>query len=261
MNGSGDVTRIVLTLSLALTAGVGSRAIAQHATAFDIEDGGRAFESSCAACHGPDGNLIAGIDFGRGVFRRPLTDDEIAGIILNGIPSTPMPATPGMSEEQALHIVAYLRSMPESFTEAAAAGNPARGRAIVTDSGDCLDCHTVAGRGSRLGPDLSRIGLERRAAEIERSLLEPEAEVEPENRFYEVTPKQDEPVAGRLLNQDTFTVQLMDADERLRSFRKSDLDAFGFVESPMPSYRDTLDAQALADVVSYLVSLRGQPTP
>jgi putative heme-binding domain-containing protein len=243
-----------------LTAGLGLRAIAQHATAFDIEDGGRAFDSSCAGCHGPDGNLIAGIDFRRGIFRRPLADDEIVAIILNGIPNTPMPATPGMSEEQAVRIVAYLRSLPESFVESAAVGDPARGREIFSGDGKCLDCHRVAGRGSRLGPDLSRIGLARRAAELESSLLDPEAEVQPTNRFYTVTPRRGAAVTGRLLNQDTFTVQLMDADERPRSFQKSALRDFGFAESPMPSYRDEFDAQALADVVSYLVSLRGEST-
>lgn len=251
---------IVPALLLACAA-LGPRAIAQHATAFDIEDGGRAYESACAACHGPDGNLIAGIDFSRGVFRRPLTDAEVVRIILNGIPNTPMPPTPGMSEEQAARIVAYLRSLPETFSAAAIGGDTARGEAIVTRSGDCLDCHRIGDRGSRLGPELSRIGLDRRAAELERALLDPNAEVEPAHRFYTVTPKRGEPVTGRLLNHDTFTVQLMDADERLRSFEKSELAEFGFTDSPMPSYRDTLDAQALADVVSYLVTLRGESTP
>lgn len=252
---------IVVTLVLVLAAGLGARALAQHATAFDVEAGGRAYESSCAACHGPDGDLIAGIDFSRGVYRRPLSDEEITRIILDGIPNTPMPPTPGMSAEQAVRIVAYLRSLPEDSTEAAAVGNAARGREIVMGAGECLDCHRIGGAGSRLGPDLSRIGLDRRAVELERSLLDPDAEVMPANRSYRVAPKGGEPVTGRLLNHDTFTVQLMDADERLRSFEKSQLDDFGFTESPMPSYRDKLEAQALADVVSFLVSLRGESTP
>ena len=37
-------------------------ALAQHATAFDVQDGRRVYEGLCAACHGPDGNLIAGIE-------------------------------------------------------------------------------------------------------------------------------------------------------------------------------------------------------
>jgi hypothetical protein len=44
----------------------------------------------------------------------------------------------------------------------------------------------------------------------------------------------------------------------LRSFVKSDLREHGFAESPMPSYRGTLTPQELADVVSYLVSLKGR---
>jgi cytochrome c1 len=31
----------------------------------------------------------------------------------------------------------------------------------------------------------------------------------------------------------------------------------GFIDTPMPSYRATLNSQELADVVSYLVSLKG----
>jgi putative heme-binding domain-containing protein len=247
--------RAALLLSGALAlSGVAS---AQHATAYDIEDGGRVYAASCANCHGPDGDLIADIDFGRGVFRRPLTDEQMADIIVQGIPGTPMPPNPGMSEEQALRVVAYLRSMPEQRDATAAVGDPARGRALFEGQGMCLDCHRVGRQGSRVGPDLTAIGLVRRATELEASLLEPQAEVQPANRFYSVTPKGGESVTGRLLNQDTFSVQLMDQQERLRSFSKADLAEHGFVDSPMPAYGDVFDAQQIADVVSYLTSLRG----
>lgn len=249
--------RIIAVLCVAAAAGVGPAALAQHATGADIEDGGRAYETSCAACHGPDGNLIAGIDFSRGQFRRPLTDEEIVRIIRNGIVNTPMPPMPAISEAQALQIVAYLRSMPETLTETAASGDAARGRDLVLGAGECLDCHRIEGRGSRLGPGLARVGLDRRATELERALLDPNAEVQPEHRFIEVTPRSGPPIVGRLLNQDTFTVQLLDEDERLRLLEKSELRDVAFVDSPMPSYRDRLDAQALADVVAYLVTLRG----
>ncbi|HJR68415.1 MAG TPA: c-type cytochrome [Gammaproteobacteria bacterium] len=237
------------------------QATAQHATAFDIENGARAYQGSCAACHGPDGNLIAGIDFGRGVFRRSYTDDELARIIVGGIPNTPMPPSPATSEPQALQIVAYLRSLPETATDAGVGGDAARGREIVRSSSDCMTCHRIGGTGSALGPDLSRIGLDRRAAELVRALVDPNAEVQPNQRTYRVTPRRGEPVVGRLLNHDTFTVQLFDTQGQLRSFDKADLRDFGIVASPMPSYRDKLSSQALADVVSYLVTLRGGPVP
>jgi putative heme-binding domain-containing protein len=247
----------------ALAAGslaAGSSVLAQHETAYDVSDGARAYQASCANCHGPDGDLIAGIDFSRGVFRRPLTDDEIAQIISNGIPNTPMPPTPNMSREQALEIVAYLRSMPAARSVSALEGDPIRGQVLFEGKGGCMDCHRVAGRGSRLGPDLSQIGALRRAAELERSLLEPQAEVLPQNRFYSVTPKGGEPITGRLLNHDTYSVQIMDPDERLRSFVKADLVEHGFAESPMPSFADELTAQEIADLVSYLSSLNGGAT-
>ena len=238
-----------------------TRATAQHATAFDIENGARAYQGSCAACHGPDGNLIAGVDFGRGVLRRSYTDDEIVRIIVDGIPDTPMPPSPATSEAQALQIVAYLRSLPETATDAGVGGDAARGREIVRSSSDCMTCHRIDGAGSALGPDLSRIGLDRRAAELVRALVDPNAEVQPNQRTYRVTPRRGEPVTGRLLNHDTFTVQLFDTQGQLRSFDKAELRDFGIVDSPMLSYRDKLSPQALADVVSYLVSLRGGSVP
>ena len=180
---------------------------------------------------------------------------------MNGIPDTPMPPTPRMSEEQALQIVAYLRSVAAAPRSAVVSGNARRGQALFEEKGHCTDCHRVNGLGSRSGPDLSRIGRLRQAAELEQSVLDPAAEVQAANRFYHVTTADGEQISGRLLNHDTFTVQLIDSDERLRSFMKSALQAYGFVGTPMPSYRDEFDAQEIADVTSYLVSLRGQSTP
>jgi len=251
---------VIPALLLVLVAGLGGRALAQHATAFDIEDGKRVYQASCANCHGPDGNLIAGIDFGRGVYRRQFSNDELAAVIVAGLPNTPMPPNPAMSTEQALRVVEYLRSMSEGRVTAAQ-GDVRRGRTLFAGKGECQDCHRVQGAGSRVGPDLTGIGQLRRAGELERSLLEPEAEVQPENRFYKVKPRSGEPVTGRLLNRDTFTVQLMDLDERLRSFAIADLSDHGFDATPMPSVRGELSPQELADVVSYLSSLRGGVTP
>lgn len=255
--------RWTLTLALLAAGQLASSgaAVGQHATAFDIEDGARAFRDTCANCHGPDGDLIAGIDLGRGQFRRPLSDDDIVGIIMNGIPNTPMPPTPRMSEEQAAKIVAYLRSSAAARGNIAASGDAARGRRLFEGEAQCMDCHRVNGRGSRTGPDLSRIGLLRRADELEQSLLEPAAEVQAANRFYKVTTANGDEVEGRLLNHDTFTVQLLDTDENLRTFYKSELKDYGFTETPMPSVRDELDSRQIADIVSYLVSLRGETTP
>ena len=219
----------------------------------------RVFRQSCANCHGPDGNEIPGIDLGRGVFKAAKTDEDLVAVIRKGVPGTPMPAT-NMSEEQAKKVVAYLRATAATKTTATAVGDAARGKAIFDGKGGCAKCHRVSGVGSRIGPDLTRIGQLRRSADLERSLVDPAAEVLPTGRFYRVVTKDGGTVTGRLLNIDTFTIQMMDTKEQLRSFTKSNVKEHGFIPSPMPSYKATLNTQELADVVSYLVSLKGRVT-
>jgi putative heme-binding domain-containing protein len=233
---------------------------AQHETAFDVEDGGRAFRNSCQSCHGPDGDEIPGVDLGRGVFKRASTDADLVRIIRNGVPGTPMPPV-NVSEEQASRIVAYLRSVAASKRSTSASGDAVRGKALFDGKGACVTCHAVNGVGGRLGPELTRIGQVRRAVELEQSMLEPGSEVLPTNRFYRAVTRDGTTVTGRLLNHDTFTVQLLDAKEQLRSFVKADLEEHGFVRSPMPSVKGSLSSQEVADVVSYLVSLKGRVTP
>jgi len=53
-------------------------------------------------------------------------------------------------------------------------------------------------------------------------------------------------------------VQLMDPKERLLTFQRSALKEYSFVDqSPMPSYKGRLTPEEVADLVGYLVSLKG----
>ena len=146
----------------------------------------------------------------------------------------------------------------QSSTEPLPAGNEAAGAAIVAGKGNCQSCHRIFGKGSRLGPDLTDIGSLRKPEQLEASLLDPNAEILPENRFYRVVPRDGTAVTGRLLNLDTFDVMMLDPKEHLRTFSKSDLREHGFADgSTMPSYRSTLSRQELADVIAYLLTLKG----
>ncbi len=251
---------VILAAVIAGSEDPALRLYAQHETASDIEDGGRVFRQSCANCHGPDGNEIPGIDLGRGVFKSAKTDEDLVRIIQKGVPGTPMPPT-NMSEEQAKKVVSYLRSTAATRTTATAVGDVARGKALFEGKGGCLKCHRANGVGSRIGPDLTRIGQLRRSVELQRSLVDPAADVLPAGRFYRVVTRDGATVSGRLLNIDTFTVQMIDMKEQLRSFTKANLKESGFIPSPMPSFKSTFNTQELADVVSYLVSLKGRTTP
>jgi cytochrome c oxidase cbb3-type subunit 3 len=251
----------LLLIAGAFLAGSSAAARPQHDTAADIDDGGRVFRDTCANCHGPDGDEVAGIDLGRGVFRRAKTDQDLVQIIREGIPGTAMPAS-NFATAQAEQIVAYLRSVAAGKRSASGLGVVDRGRAVFEGKGACATCHRVNASGARLGPDLSRIGQLRRAVELEASVVNPSAEILAVNRTYRVVSKDGATTTGRLLNLDSFTVQMLDTKEQLRSFEKSTLRTYGFVDqSPMPSYKDRLNAQELADVVSYLVSLKGRVTP
>jgi putative heme-binding domain-containing protein len=251
----GTFVAVALTL-ISLGWGMSPRAaFAQHETAADLLDGERAFRNTCANCHGPDGDVIPGIDLGRGRFRRTMTDDDLVRIIRTGIPNTPMPGSP-MTVEQAQKIVAYLRSVAKAKAASVLTGDAARGKAAFAQT--CTTCHRAGTAGSRVGPDLTDVGTRRNAIELERAILDPGAEVAPANRTYRVVLQDGTAVTGRLLGHDTFTVQLLDTREQLRSFNKGELRELGFVASPMPSFRGRLNPQEIADMVSYLSSLRGQ---
>lgn len=246
---------------LALLASV--LAAQEHSyTPADIENGSRLYQSSCAGCHGTTGDSVPGIDLGRGTFRHATSDTEVAAIIRSGIPGTTMPPS-GFSDAQAGTIVAYLRSMAATSARGSAAanvlrGDVARGRTLFNGKGECASCHRVNGIGPRVAPDLSDVGAVRAAPELHQKLIDPNALVRPGNRYVELVTKDGATIGGRLLNYDSFSIQVIDSNERLVSLPKSALRDYTFIKaSRMPSYRDKLNADEMTDLVSYLVSLKG----
>ena len=144
-----------------------------------------------------------------------------------------------------------------AFTQLLAqGGNADHGKTLVQSSG-CLNCHRIGDTGSRVGPNLSDIGDRREPDRLQRSILTPDDEVLPENRFVSVTLKDGSAVKGRLLNHDALSVQMLDGKEQLRSFRSSDIRGYTILtKGLMPSFQNRLSAQDLADVVAYLSSLK-----
>jgi putative heme-binding domain-containing protein len=235
---------------------------AQHSfTPIDVEDGGRLYRANCSICHGAQGDGVAGIDLGHGKFRRSKTDDDIAAIIRSGIPGTAMPPNT-FTDFQSLTIVAYLRSMAAATATNTSGGDPARGKAIYEGKGGCAGCHRIRGLGARTGPDLSDIGNLRLAGELERSVVDPDEEVLAQNRHFRAVTKDGATITGTLLNEDKYSVQLLDSKDRLVSLKRANLRESAFVEkSSMPSYKDKLNQKELSDLVSYLVSLKGVDVP
>jgi len=103
------------------------------------------------------------------------------------------------------------------------------------------------------------VGSLRTAQTIERAVVAPSSALNFENRSVRAVTRDGKTIAGRRLNEDTYTVQLIDEQEHLVSLTKADLREYAVVEKPsMPAYKGTLSSQDISDVVAYLLTLRGQ---
>ncbi|HUB33071.1 MAG TPA: c-type cytochrome [Bryobacteraceae bacterium] len=136
-------------------------------------------------------------------------------------------------------------------------GDAAKGKELVAANG-CTRCHRIGDTGSRVGPNLTDIGDRRTPDRLETSILQPDAEVLPENRFVLVTMKDGTTVRGRLLNHDAISVQLLDGKEQLRSIELKDAKGYQILtKGLMPSFQGKLSPEQVKDVVAYLSSLKG----
>lgn len=223
----------------------------------DVQHGAELYRANCTRCHGLTGDGIPGVELKAGI-RRASTDEELGRLITTGIPGTAMPAT-RFSAPEVRMLVAYLRSMRDFQTRSVPIGDRARGQTLFAGKGGCTSCHRVGSSGSRTAPELSAIGSTRSASSLWNSIVNPSRAMRPINRPVRLVTREGETIRGRRLNEDTYWVQIIDEHERLRSLEKSRLREFTVLkQSTMPGYAEKLTEQEIADLVSYLVSLKGE---
>jgi len=230
----------------------------------DIENGRGLYQANCLGCHGDNGDAVEGVRFTSGRFRRASSDEDLIRLIREGIPNTLMIPKTNLSYGDTRAIVAFVRSLPTGGGMArddreVRIGDAARGEALFFSNETlCSECHGVNGGGNLVSPDLGNIGAIRTPGALEESMLEPLAEVRAGQRMYQVTDLEGRVTVGLLLNQDTHSVQLLNEDQRLAAYMKQDLTSHGFIPSPMPSYLDVLSDDEVADLVAYMISLKGE---
>lgn len=228
-------------------------------TAEDIQLGSRLYGTQCATCHGATGDTIAGVNLRRGQFPRPMNDDDIRMTIMNGVANAGMPPF-ALQPAELTGLVAYIRAGFDVGNVPVRLGNAVQGKAIFEGKGSCGTCHRVAGYGPRTAPDLSEIGSARNPAQLFRSVTDPTTQMMPINRPVQITMKDGKVIKGRRLNEDTYTVQVITEQEQLRSIDKADIRTLDVAKtSTMPTASAAgLTTDDVADLVAYLVSLKGQ---
>jgi cytochrome c oxidase cbb3-type subunit III len=232
------------------------------------------FRINCAFCHGLGARGGGrGPDLTRAHKRHGDSDAEMFQNISQGIPGTVMPANGtngqgvGMTDDEIWQIIAYLRSV-QVQAPAKPVGNAAHGKELFYGDAACSSCHMVEGQGGRLGPDLTAVGTARTIDALVESvrtpskrlawgLTESTKEFAQEYQTVTVVTSDGHEIKGVILNEDQFSLQMMDKTERIHLLEKDELRSIRKSrESLMPPY-DTaaLSDQDLNDIVAYLLSV------
>jgi len=172
-----------------------------------------------------------------------------------------------MTDEEIWQIITYIRSQ-EVKAPAQPLGDAAHGKELFYGDANCSMCHMVDGKGGRLGPELTAVGGSRTREAIIDSVRNPsrrlawgltESMKEFPQEYESVTAvtADGKKIKGVTLNEDNFSVQIMDMGEHIHLLEKDTLLSFQKTrESAMPKYTtDTLSDKELEDIVAYLVSV------
>src|ERR1044072_6578059 len=186
-----------------------------------ISNGGAMFRTRCAGCHGPDARGYIGPDL-TGVWTAGNSDDHLFDIVRRGIPGTEM--TPAdrlrVNDRDIWQVLAYLRTL-SAVAATPQTSDAANGQRIFR--ANCSRCHVVNGRGGQLGPDLTRIGAGRPRAGLLSKLRGTIEMIRPGYEPVTLVTRDGERIRGVRKNEDEFSIQIMDARERLQGDLKADL--------------------------------------
>jgi cytochrome c oxidase cbb3-type subunit III len=231
-----------------------------------IAAGKALFEGTCANCHGIDGSGANGPNISDAGTR--LGPEALYQTLHTGVMGSGMPSFASLGEEKLWQLVDYVSSFGHAPGDAAL-GDPQKGKTVYSASG-CANCHMIDGQGGSSGPDLSKVGTVRSAVLLRNILLDPGANLPtdttlqeraqyPAYVMYRVVMKDGKELLGTRVNEDSFTIQLRDANGNIHSIQKFDVKQVERVpdKSFMPSYKSKLTDEQLNDLVAYLASLGG----
>lgn len=219
------------------------------------QEGKRLFEAQCALCHGQNGNGGRGPTLLKSKLGKAPDDATLQKVISNGLPPE-MPGAWQLNPREVLELASYVKSLG-SIPPEIVSGDPGLGREVYARSA-CASCHTVSGKGSGFGPELTSLGARRNAAHLREAIVQPDSALPDGFMLLEAIPINGSAIKGIRLAEDPFTVQLIHVSGSLHSFRRSELKSLIRLanKSPMPAY-DKLSGTDLENLVAYLASLKG----
>ncbi len=236
--------------------------------------GASQFRANCAFCHGLGARGGGrGPDLTRVQKRHGSSDADLFRTINEGVPGTAMPpngATQqgvGMTDAEIWQVITYIRSV-EVKAPAQPPGDSAHGKTLFYGAAACSTCHMIDGKGGRLGPDLTTTGSARSTSYLIDSVRNPSRrlaqgiseamkEFSQEYETVKVETADGQKFTGVILNEDSFTLQILDTREQLHLFEKDKLRSFeDSRESLMPVYDEKmLSDKDLEDIVAFLLTV------
>lgn len=219
--------------------------------------GKKLFQENCSTCHGLDGSGGRGPSLHTPRLKHAADEKGLRVLIGNGI-SPEMPGAWFLTDDEIANAASYVLSLGRIPREIVP-GDPANGADVYARS-RCAMCHTLAGQGNSIGPDLTEVGARRGAAQLRQTLLHPETTIPEGFLLVEAVTSARDSVQGARMNEDSFSIQIRDFSGRFFSFRKADLKQLKKLrnETPMASYEPTLSPMELQNLVAYLAAQRGQ---
>lgn len=218
-----------------------------------ISAGAKLFASGCAACHGSEGSGGRGprLAGGRAMWHS-LNEEATFSLIKNGVGSG-MPGS-SLPEERIWELVAYVKNLRDPASESPLTGDAKKGSAVFWSKAGCGNCHSVAGEGGKLGPDLSNIGAVRSIPALREAILDPDADGFNGYRPTTVTLANGKQVRGVLRNFTNYSMQIQDKDGGLYLIDVREVKDWARGDSsPMPKdYRQRLTKDEVNDLIAYL---------
>jgi putative heme-binding domain-containing protein len=134
----------------------------------------------------------------------------------------------------------------------------AKGRELFTAAG-CIKCHTLAGEGSKLGPDLTKVSEKYKGEKLLRQIIEPSSEINDQFRAQVFQTSDGDVVAGMVVKEDAQAVHVVTnllLPNEVKIIPKDKISARKPSElSPMPTgMLVTLQKDEILDLVAYLES-------